>query len=413
MRARWWIPIALALVALVGSLLTTLFLDHAAMSALDRVLDERLSGAGESAAALLGSGPARPESLRMLMQANALDGAYVLTPDLRVEADATGVAGRRVDLLRVDLPRTERALAGTGSVGRGYRVDGVDIAVGYFPIRKEDGKVRAVLALEAGQAFVRARTGVQRARAVGVALSVALALALFVLARRWAGAEAARALAATKAARGAMLSRVAAMAAHEIRNPLGVIRGTVDLMRERAGARLTERDRESLQDVLGEVDRLRRLTDDLLDLAADRPLERAATALAPVLAMAAEGVRNTHPGLAVDPQLEEPLPEVDADARRLHQVFANLFTNAAQAGAQHIAVRARRTGRVLEITVADDGPGIPPEIRDRLFEPFVTGKVNGTGIGLAISRRIVERHGGTLSLRDAGPGCTFEVRLPL
>lgn len=411
MRSRALIPAGLALLALLGSLSTTLLLDRAAVGALDRVLSERLLGAGQTASALFGALPASAQALQRLMAANALDGAYVMTQDLRLEADATGPAGRRVDLLRVDLPRARAALAGEVSVGHGYSVGGVDMAVGYFPIHTPEGRVRAVLALEAGQAFARAKAGVRRTAFGGAALSVLFALLIWILTFRWLQAEEARSRAAAQAARGEMLSRVAAMAAHEIRNPLMVIRGTVDLMRERAGAQLSDRNREALQDVLGEVERLRGLTDDLLDLSADRPLDKAPSPLEPLLRAAAEALAATHPQVAVSFELQ-PLPPLGLDERRLRQVLANLLANAAEAGARRITLRAGPARGGAAVTVADDGPGVAAEVRERLFEPFVTGKASGTGIGLALSRRILERHGGTLRLVDGEGGCTFELWLP-
>lgn len=412
LRPGPWLPVAVALFALAGSLSTTLFLDRAAREALDRVLTERLLGAGQTAAALFAGAPATPLALKRLMAANALDGAYVVTPSLRLEADATGAAGRRVDLLRVDLPREARALAGEPSVGHGYSVGGVEMAVGYFPITRADGTVRAVLALEAGQAFAKARLGIRRATRVGEALSVLVALLLGLFTWRWARSERARSLAATQAARGETLARVAAMAAHEIRNPLMVIRGTVELMRERAGPQLSERNRDALQDVLGEVERLRGLTEDLLDLSADRPLALAQVALHPVVAAAVEALAITQPQVAVSFDLQR-LPPVDADERRLRQVFANLLANAAEAGARRIQIAGEEAHGGVALSVTDDGPGIPAALRTRLFEPFATSKAHGTGVGLALSRRMIERHGGTLNLRPDGTGAAFALWLPL
>ena len=95
------------------------------------------------------------------------------------------------------------------------------------------------------------------------------------------------------------MSRMPAMAAHEIRNPLGVIRGTIDLLRERSGAALGERGASDLQDVLGEVERLRRLTEDFLDVASDRPIVGARLDLRDVLEDAARGAEASFPPVRV------------------------------------------------------------------------------------------------------------------
>jgi signal transduction histidine kinase len=86
--------------------------------------------------------------------------------------------------------------------------------------------------------------------------------------------------------------------------------------------------------------------------------------------------------------------------------------NAARAGAKQVRFRAAIEGARIRLDVADDGPGIPEDIRPRLFEPFATTRKDGNGLGLAVSRRIVERHGGSLALLPASPGATFRIELP-
>jgi signal transduction histidine kinase len=347
------------------------------------------------------------------MRSNRLEAAYVVTPALRVAADAAGTAGRRADLLRVDARQVAAALGGAPTVVPGYAFGALTVMTGYFPVGRDAGGARSVLVLEAGQQFVAEQTRLGRARDVAVLLAVLSAMALAVLAGRFARAERARQQAAASAARGELLSRVAAMAAHEIRNPLGVIRGTIDLMRERNGATLGERDRQSLNDIAEEVERLRRLTQDLLSLASDRPLALAPSDLGALLAETARGTEAAFPGVQVLVG-GDALPVIDVDPALLRQVFANLLSNAAQAqAAGAIAVHTGARADAVEIAVADRGPGIPADLGQRVFELYFTTKTGGTGLGLAIARRIVDRHGGTLTLgRSDGPGATFVVTLP-
>lgn len=415
MRSRLLIPLSAALLGLAGALGAALVLYRAGADALEEVLVARLRAAGESAALLAGSHPPTAAELRALMEVNALEGAYCVTPELAVSADATGPARRRVDLLRTDASQVALALAGEPRIARSYHLGELEVMAGYFPLRSDGGKVHSVLVLEAGHAFASARATLTHALVGGAALALVGALALGLVAARWARDARERQEAAARAARGEALSKMAAMAAHEIRNPLGVIRGTVELMIERASATLSPRDRTGLEDVLGEVERLRRLTEDLLDLSVDRPL--ALGALQPQVLLE-EAVRTTEaafPGIRVRLALEGEPPELEGDAGRLRQVFANLLQNAAQAQGQgEVRLVAGLDGAQLVVRVEDDGPGVPGPIRARLFDPFVTGRESGTGLGLALCRRLVERHGGTLRLvPEARQGSTFEVRLPV
>lgn len=403
-------PLSVAVLALAAGAAATLYLHRAAQGALERELHERLLAAGQSATALVSSSAWTQETLRALMESNSLDGAYVLDRELVILASATGPAGRRVDLLRVDRQRVERALTGEANVGVGYDLDGLQVGGGYFPLQLDGG---AVLALEAGTAFTGASQAIAHARSVSLGLSLVTALGLALIAWQWLGSERGRRLAAERAARAEALTRVSATAAHEIRNPLGIIRGTVELLRERSGASLGERDRAALEDVLGEVQRLRQLTEDLLDLSADRPMAQSHVELGPLLEELASSVERAFPGVRVARRLEV-LPPVSGDAGRLRQVFLNLLQNAAQAvgtGELRLEAFARREGIV--VLVRDEGPGVAPEVRARLFEPFNTGRGPGTGLGLALARRLLERHGGTIELLDTPSGTTFRAILPV
>jgi signal transduction histidine kinase len=414
MKARPAIPIALGLVSLLGSLVVIGWLYARARGAVEDLIGARLVAAGESAALLFESVHPTTELLARLRGTNDLDAAYVIDPEFRVSKDASGSGGHPLDLLRIDSARLDAAFHGRSSVGFGYDVAGLEVLSGYFPIRDANTGANRVLALEAGRALKDARQRLDRASAAGALLSLLTAAILGLVARRWLKAEASSRTAAERAARGQAVAAMAAMAAHEIRNPLGVIRGTVELMEARSGQAISERDRTALKDVLGEVERLRRLTEDFLDLSTDRPIAHEEIDLSALLEDAAHAAENVQPQVAIARAIDRDLRLV-GDAGRLRQVFANLLQNAADAQGQgRIELTAKKDGAEAVVVVHDFGRGIPPEVRVRLFDPFFTTRSDGTGLGLAITRRHVDRHGGSIRLKDEqGPGTAFEVRLPL
>lgn len=215
-------------------------------------------------------------------------------------------------------------------------------------------------------------------------------------------------------------------ASHELRSPLTSVQGFAELLlleRER----LSPKQAETVEVILDNTRHLVRLLNDLLDLARSdagrltirpEPAEAASLIEDAVRTMRAQfDARDQR--LAVE--LETDLPWVDADRDRIRQVLVNLLTNANEycpEGAS-IGVKARRAGAEVEIDVIDDGPGIPEQQLEHIFERFTRGdagetqRVGGTGLGLAISKSLIELHGGSIAAESApGGGSTFRVRLP-
>ncbi len=151
----------------------------------------------------------------------------------------------------------------------------------------------------------------------------------------------------------------------------------------------------------------------LLDMIRDRPLQREKVILDNVIASVL-GSLPAASHVVVDGIAT--LPPIDVDAGQIRQVFMNLIDNGVHAAGPtgEVRVDGRLDGGVVEIAVEDSGPGVDPDTRRRLFEPLITTKTKGIGLGLALVRRIVERHGGDVAYAPRqGHGARFVVRLPV
>jgi two-component system, NtrC family, sensor histidine kinase PilS len=218
----------------------------------------------------------------------------------------------------------------------------------------------------------------------------------------------------------ASVGSLAAGIAHEIRNPLASLSGSIQMLREEP--HLQADSRHLMDIVLRETDRLNTIITEFLDYARPKPFRRETVELASLLQETLVLIRNSrdyHAGITVRCDVA-PGVAVTGDAQRLRQVFWNLLINAAQAidGRGEITVSARpvakETADEAIIIIADRGKGISEDHLGKIFDPFFTTKTNGTGLGLAIVYRIVEDHGGAISVTSRpGRGTAFTVRLPM
>lgn len=217
----------------------------------------------------------------------------------------------------------------------------------------------------------------------------------------------------------AAVGRLAAGVAHEVRNPLGVIRSATSVLLEELEP---DSDRYKAGEFIREeVDRLNRFVTLLLDFSKPLSPDLREVPLSNIVdaacALGRSALEATNIGLTVP---QDSSPTVLADPELMSRVVFGLLLNAVEALDEggKVAVRWRTSDTNVTLEVADDGPGVDEEMKQTLFEPFATSKASGTGLGLAMAQRIIEAHRGTLNLAEgagAGPtghGACFRIELP-
>lgn len=206
--------------------------------------------------------------------------------------------------------------------------------------------------------------------------------------------------------------------AHEVKNPLAGLRGAAQLLRQRSA----DDDMRQLADVvIHETDRLRALTDRLLQHGQTARLGM--VNLHEVLERICRLMRAQKPTLRIMEDYDPSLPAVHGDADRLQQLLLNLTRNAVEAGATALHLRTRMAHRValsagvmraaVRVDVIDNGPGVPQRLNEILFQPMVSGRADGTGLGLALARETACDHGGDLCHAQTAEGTMFTLYLPL
>jgi PAS domain S-box-containing protein len=220
------------------------------------------------------------------------------------------------------------------------------------------------------------------------------------------------------AAHLATLGELSAGLAHEIKNPLAGIKGAIDVIRDSIPA--SDIHREILGDVLHEVNRIDKIVRDLLNYAKPKPPSHSEIQLAEmaqrIVAMAKKSATNE--ALVIRLHKFTEIPTFTGDETQLEQVLLNLLLNAQKAmpagGHVDVTLWHNPAQRAVCFEVRDDGPGIPEEIRKKLFQPFFTTRTDGTGLGLATCLKNVQYHGGSIEVQsEVGRGTRFVVTIPL
>ncbi len=231
---------------------------------------------------------------------------------------------------------------------------------------------------------------------------------------------------ARRSERLAALGQMSAGLAHEIRNPLGVIKGSAEMLTQKLKAS-QPLESELAGYISSEVNRLNALVARFLDFARPQHLELRQQRISDVVDRSLESVQNQLPGagVTVERHYGENLPEVLADEQLCERIFVNLILNAFQAMGEGAPEAARKlcisiapeswsAKQGVVVTIEDTGPGVPVEMREQIFNPFFTSKKDGVGLGLSIVAKIVDDHRGWIRLENGeGRGARFRVFLPL
>ena len=434
-RRRWMIWAGGAYVGILAAVIIGLLLLYqGARDRLDEALGLRLQAAATTAAYLVDgdaiadwSFDPEPSTDLLWLQSrlerihldNDLAEISLCDPDAFVLVSTSGRMARGEVNAFWDLDRAAVGVACEGfpAISHLYRARSLYQKSAHAPVFDHNGKVTAVVTVEGNADFFDVLATLRRGATLTILVVTGfLTFMGWLLYRIHRSLERARADLARQEQLAAM-GRMTAGIAHEIRNPLGIIRGAGQHLQ-----RLLEDqglDDETAAFIPEEVDRLDRILTGYLDFGGDSagPLESVdlTRLVRRTIELVAAELRET--GVAVTVSEPAPTAPCQGDPRRLQQVLLNLLLNARDAmptgGAIVVTVTAGAARHT--VTVLDEGPGLGDIAVEKVFEPFWTSKPKGSGLGLAVSRRIAREHGGELELADRrdGVGCAATLTVPV
>ena len=358
--------------------------------------------------------------LQKIKQNNQLDAIYIIDPDLRIVVGAkTSVSFlRKRNYLQADSLAIFRAFHGLNTASELHQIAKEYFKNGYAPLRSESGKIIGLLVTEASASYFTTLKSYKKT----FWLSLLASIVLFVLFSFfvWQSFQRLRKTEESlrQSERLAFLGKMAAVMAHEIRNPLGIIRGTADVLR----SKYKESDHDEIFEYIpSEVERLNTLIGNFLTYARDPKLEFFPINLHDFIrdVLNQLSISHSEKEIRFETLFREKSLLIQADQNALKQVFLNILQNAIQASHKGGVIQIRensffKKGRSwVEITIEDHGSGIQGD-PNRVFEPFYTTKSTGTGLGMPISKKIIESHGGKISIQsEPGKGTRVKIILPI
>ena len=217
----------------------------------------------------------------------------------------------------------------------------------------------------------------------------------------------------------AAIGQLAGGVGHELRNPLGAIKNAVYYVKGKVAksevAQKEPRVMEFLEIIDDEVNASNKIINDLLGFSRVGKPAVSPTHVKKVIEDALS--RTPIPeNIALTKRLDSDLTEIEIDSDQIQQALVNIITNAVQAMPEggKLTIGTREKGKFLEVEITDTGSGIPQEVKDKIFEPLYTTRAKGIGLGLAVSKSIIDRHGGNIEVKSkVGEGTTFNIKLPL
>jgi signal transduction histidine kinase len=363
--------------------------------------------------------PSLREVLNGVHNENQLQGVYLVDEDYKVFASSRNIFsyGERLTFLEEDSAVVAQAAAGIPAVAPMQVLEGNRFKSAYAPVLGPLRDVVAIVVVQASADFFDLIGLFQRGLILGGVVGIALAglLSAFLF---WAIALLVKTHESLRQnERLAAMGQMAATVAHEIRNPLGIIKSTADVLNSKYNSK--ENPDELFEFIPSEVRRLNRLVSDFLTFARDREIQPLANDLINTVQKSLSSLDDELRHANVNLQTEfDDLPPVQHDEDAVNQVLLNLTLNGIQAmnGGGEMVVRVKkdsRKGRALaRVEVQDSGCGIDGNL-EKIFEPFYTTKTSGSGLGLAICKRLVEKHGGWIEVEsEKGRGTTMRVFLP-
>jgi signal transduction histidine kinase len=359
--------------------------------------------------------------LRSLKTQNELQSVYIVDTNLNVILDESGnfPAGAKLTYIEQDSTELFQVLTGNIAVSPIHVIEGNRFKTAYAPLTNIMAEVTAILVLEANADFFSIiRTFKRGLILIGVTSIVAIIL--FSAFLSWTISlliNTQQSLRKTE--KLALLGQMAASVAHEIRNPLGIIKATSDVVKLKYQ---NKEKPDELFDYIGkEVMRLNNLVNDFLTFARDITLNAKPGKIDETVEKAVNAFEREHAdtGISVSFENTSELPEITYDEEKIQQVLLNLMVNAAQAieNEGHIRIEidqyVHSGEKYAKISVTDNGCGIEGDVQ-KVFDPFYTTKSSGSGLGLAITRQIIEKHDGWIDIEsEPAKGTTIIINLPV